>query len=71
MRAIFADGQAQATLLFKQVFRDELREPRRGKRSKRRSSAAQLHLNLDENELGDYGLPDDDDDDDYGDDLTT
>ncbi|KAI5282137.1 hypothetical protein KEM54_002954, partial [Ascosphaera aggregata] len=58
MRAIFADGQAESTLLFKEVFRDELKIPR--KCSPRTRDA---ELDLEENIYGDYDTQDEDDDD--------
>ncbi|KAI5288595.1 hypothetical protein KEM55_009041, partial [Ascosphaera atra] len=50
LRAIFADGQAESMLLFKEVFRNELKEPS----DKTEKKKEQVALNLDENLFGDY-----------------
>ncbi|EEH36565.1 hypothetical protein PAAG_06983 [Paracoccidioides lutzii Pb01] len=59
MRAVFADGKPPSLNEFKEVFRNELKEPEKGKDNLKRREA---DVNVDEDEFGDYLSKDEDDD---------
>ncbi|KAI5305395.1 hypothetical protein KEM56_004548 [Ascosphaera pollenicola] len=59
LRAVFANGQSESMLFFKEIFRDELKEPK-----KKSPKNQQTELNLEENIFEDYDLLEDEDEDD-------